>query len=257
MIIKALDGGSDLLGAKGEPLLEVLSGRVAVLSRGRNAWHSTWARHYQAAPEGTAMFSTPDSAKAHAERRRERGSQFYVNEAPALLLRGVTSTVLLCDFHPADPFKGWSPRRDRESQSVLTPGVPLVDVLQSFEQWSGHWSYPWRRSEHSLLRGRLFDHRNLQPLGGKPLAAWRSQAQGSRFLLAWYPRPTRFTRRGTNAQVRAFRREAEKIPGYLDAVAASNRLQEGLTLATDQDQATVNAAALAEIRDSLAAMVAR
>lgn len=257
MIIKALDGESDLLAAQGDPLLEVLSGRVAVLSRGRNAWHSTWAQHYQAAPEGTAMFTDSDSAKAHAESRRERGSQFYVNEAPALILRGVTSTVLLCDFHPADPFKGWRPRREGEAQSVLAPGVPLADVLQSFEHWSAHWSYPWRRSEHSLLRGRLFDHRNLQPLGGKPLAAWRSHAQGSRFLLAWYPRRTRFTRRGTNALVRAFRQEAQEIPGYLEAVAASNRLQDGLAPATDQDQATVNAAALAAIRGSLAAMVAR
>lgn len=98
-----------------EVLTELGAARIAMLIRGRNAWHSTRVRHYQGP---TAMYTTARSAQLAAERRRERGSYFYVIEVPALVLRGFRFTALQVEFRPRDPFRGYL----GVSQGELLPG---------------------------------------------------------------------------------------------------------------------------------------
>jgi hypothetical protein len=115
-----------------ELLLEIESGVVSYLFRGRNAWHGTWVRHDFL---NTRLFSDVASAKAGAEPLRERGNVFYIRETPALLLRGPTFGVLLCDHYVVNPFgdfKGLEPRLhegpDGKWVEGISPGVSLRDA---------------------------------------------------------------------------------------------------------------------------------
>lgn len=56
---------------------------VAVLVRGRNAWHSTWVRHWF---RNSHFYADQRSAQLGAESLRERGNAFYVRDRAAYRL---------------------------------------------------------------------------------------------------------------------------------------------------------------------------
>lgn len=184
-------------------LLSVRAGRVALLIRGRNAWHSTWVEHYL---RNATMYTDAASAKGGAESRRERGSVFYVVEAPALQLRGAVSNVVVCDSHPDNPFGRFvgfggevHPSRLGRWIGGLFPGVSVRDAVSAFAHDSGFWKGP-TPSQHSLRLGDLSPEVDLSRRSGK-LANFSSEAVGVDYLLRWKPSLAghRYTRRGVNA----------------------------------------------------------
>lgn len=225
-----------------EPMLDVSSRRLSVLSRGRNAWHGSWVNNYQPAPGATELFGTPASAQRQAERRRVQGSQFHVTEAPGLVVRSRSLTVVFCDFHPDNPFHGWDPARSTNGLNVLLPGTPMREVLNSF----GHRSPNWARAQHkaSMRTGSLLDVFNLMPLGGRKLGAWTSRSFGGSYELGWDAERSRFTRSGTNSIVREFQRLVDRTPEYRELLAEWNRDQLGMPRATDSKQVDSNRLAL-------------
>lgn len=86
-------------------LLSVEPGVVVLLIRERNAWNSTWVKHFL---KNATMYTDVDSAKAGAERQRQRGNVFSIREMPAVLLRGERSVVALTDAHPDNPFGAYT-----------------------------------------------------------------------------------------------------------------------------------------------------
>ena len=187
-------------------LLDITSGPVALLIRGRNAWHSTWVRHYL---RDATLYTDVLSAKRGAEPKRQRGNVFYVVEVPAILLRGSVSNVVLCDTHPDSPFGsftgfGTAVQASAIGQWVggLFPGISTKDAVGAFSHNSGYWSGP-TPDAHSLRTGRLDSGIPLGENNGK-LESFVSEARGVDYFLGWNPYPpgARYNRRGTNALVR-------------------------------------------------------
>lgn len=200
-------------------VLDVTSARVFVLVRGRNAWHSTWIRNYTS---NAAMFTDMASAKSAAEGRRGPGNVFYAYEVPALVLRATNLDYVLADLHPENPLGRYKGCKPSSEGGALFPGSPVSDALESFDSWRGYlrgyWSPP-RPSEDSMVMGQVERFENLDRLAGKPLLNLHSYAQGSQWRLGWRSHPTRYTRRGVNAVVRAFANQVAEISGYHDALA--------------------------------------
>ncbi len=184
-------------------LLDVTIGTVALLIRGRNAWHSTWVRHYL---RNATLYTDVTSAKRGAEPQRERGNVFYVDEVPAVQLRGSVSNIVLCDAHPDSPFAsfagfGVGPQESSLGNWVggLFPGVSVKDAAAAFLNVSGYWSGP-TPDAHSLRTGRLDSGFTLSTGEGK-LQSLVSEARGAKYPLGWNPRlsGSRYNRRGVNA----------------------------------------------------------
>lgn len=203
-------------------LLSVQAGLVALLIRGRNAWHSTWVEHYL---RNATMYTDVASAKAGAESKRERGNVFYVVEAPALQLRGAVSNVVVCDSHPNDPFGrfvgfGEELHASRFGPWVggLFPGVSVRDAVNAFAHDSGFWKGP-TPSEHSMRLGQLPPEVNLAKRSGK-LASFSSEAVGVDYFLRWKPSlaGNRYTRRGVNAVERNWKKALDGASIELDSI---------------------------------------
>lgn len=131
---------------------------MVLLVRGRNAWNSTWVRHYL---RQATLYTDVASARTGAEHRRGPGNVFYIFDAPAILLIGQSINVVLCDAHPDNPFGAFTGFSSTPTDSIygpwvdgLFPGVSVRDAVRAFHHNSGHWSGP-TPSEHSLRSGRL------------------------------------------------------------------------------------------------------
>lgn len=191
-----------------ELLLGMEAGTVAYLIRGRNAWHSTWVRHWFL---NTHLFRDVANAKHGAESLRQRGNVFYIHEAPALVLRGPARAVVMCDHLETSPFgrfTGMKPVRRVERWGEWTeglyPGVSLRDAVQSFAHDSGLWRGQ-TKSEYSMLLGEVRADFEFAPHAGKYLSL-HSVSHGSRYFLGWNPSaaPRKFRADGTENVARAW-----------------------------------------------------
>ena len=77
----------------------ITSGLLYFLSRGRNAWHSTWINNYW----NGCMHAELISAKSAAERQRKQGSVFYIYEQPALLIRNCFGVIAIVEINSERP----------------------------------------------------------------------------------------------------------------------------------------------------------
>jgi hypothetical protein len=181
-------------------LLDIWPGTVVILIRGRNAWHSTWVRHYL---RNSTLYTDVPSAKLGAENQRAPGNVFYIVEAPALLLRGTMSNVVLCDAHPDNPFGHFTGLDATVTASAygdwidgVFPGVSVSDAATAFQHNSGHWSGSVP-SEHSLRTGML-DSADLFDTTTHSMQSLVSRPIGSNYHLQWDPHSTgnRYTQSG-------------------------------------------------------------
>ena len=208
----AVAGGYD-----DELLLEMEAGIVAYLVRGRNAWHSTWVRHVFL---NTRLFSDVGSAKSGAEPLRQRGNVFYIQETPALLLRGSSRSVILCDHHvqiPFDRFAGLEPivHETPEGRWIegIYPGVSLRDAVASFTETSNFWGGP-RKDPDTLLRGVVEADYQFAARSGN-LRSLTSYPQGADARLGWAPdaRGRGFRESGAQSIADNWKTAAERATG--------------------------------------------
>lgn len=178
-------------------LLDVIESSVVLLIRGRNAWNSTWVRHYL---EHATLYTDVAGAKTGAEERRGPGNVFYIQEAPALILEGMKSRVILCDTHPDIPFQRFSgvgPKitktRSGAYVSGVYPGVSVRDAVRVFAHNSDAWAGP-PRSVHSLRTGLIKS--GWSGPQRKNFVSLKSVASGSRYQLQWSPESSRYRNRG-------------------------------------------------------------
>lgn len=161
---------------------------VSVLVRGRNAWHSTWVRHWF---RNSHLFADHHIARRGAEPLRGPGSVFYVRDRPALVLSGVTSRVVVFDGFGDEPFAQFhGVGRD----AVETPfgrylegifaGVTLREAADYFRAESDGWASGFRTDNHvrfATVPGGV----TLGLLGSDLLDTAESYPQGSGYLLGW------------------------------------------------------------------------
>lgn len=212
-------------------LVDVTPGTVVLLIRGRNAWHSTWVRHYL---RNATLYTDVPSAKLGAENQRGPGNVFYVIEAPALLLSGEQSNVVLCDAHPDGPFGAFTGVTAEVTQSLhgpwldgLFPGVSIRDAVAAFRHTSSHWSGP-RPSEHSLRTGRL-ESKEQFDAGSRGMQSLVSRPVGSNYLLQWDPnsKGNRYTREGTRRLARQWSAMVSEVDqGQIDGVTRAKNLAQ-------------------------------
>ena len=161
-------------------LLNLQGVTLYLLSTGRNAWHSTWSERYR---RDAALFSTFNSAKAAAEKSRNRGTTFEIEQYPGLAFFSVAGVVALVEFHSKQSF---SKLKLEEIGDRLKVGTPLRDVIAPFrEATSAFWNSPFP-SESSFVEVKSDLAEEFEPLSNPSyLKKWRSVASGSNYYLGW------------------------------------------------------------------------
>lgn len=168
-------------------LLDLSGCTVSILIRGRNAWHSTWVRHWF---RHSHIFSDHRSAQLGAEDLRGRGSVFYVRDRPAVLMRGVRSTIVVFDGFSDQPFQHFSGVAEEVVETAvgsyctgIFPGVTLQVASERFGPSSEFWSR--HRDDNQVRFGLVPGGCELEPLRRGPFRADTSYPQGTDYYLGW------------------------------------------------------------------------
>jgi hypothetical protein len=151
-----------------------------LLSTGRNAWHSTWSERYRS---DAALFATFEAAKAAAEKARNRGTTFEIEQYPGLAFYSVVGVVALVEFHSKQSFMKL--RLDTLTNR-LEVGTMIRDAIDPFKAaTSEYWSTPFP-SENSFIVVRSDLAEEFETLPSPTyLKKWGSVAWGSNFYLGW------------------------------------------------------------------------
>lgn len=185
-------------------LLSISTCTIAVLVRGRNAWHGTWVRHWF---HNSHIFSDEESARRGAEPLRERGSVFYVNERPALLLTGLHSRVVVFDGFRDEPFHGFQGIGKHVATTSfgsystgVFPGSTMKEAVDAFQPGSSWWhqSPGWEQVRFANVPADF----SLSPVKASSYTRRSSFPQGSGSLLGWDTSETTIELESLRAQPR-------------------------------------------------------
>jgi hypothetical protein len=152
-----------------------------LLSTGRNAWHSTWSERYR---RDAALFSTFDSAKSSAEKARNRGTQFEIQQHPGLAFYSVKGVVALVEFHSKYSF---GKLKIEEIGDRLKLGTLIRDAVSPFVAATDEfWTTPFP-SESSFTDVKADLAEEFEPLPNPSyLKKWNSVSSGSNYYLGWH-----------------------------------------------------------------------
>jgi hypothetical protein len=151
-----------------------------LLSTGRNAWHSTWSERYRS---DAALFATFDQAKAVAEKSRNKGTTFEIEQCPGLAFYSIVGVVALVEFHSEQSFGKL--KLDTISNR-LEVGTMIRDAIDPFKAATGeYWDTPFP-SENSFIAVKSDLAEEFEPLPVPHyLRKWGSVALGSNYYLGW------------------------------------------------------------------------
>lgn len=146
------------------------------------------------------MHSSLSSAKRYAESLRVRGSVYYINEIPALLLESESLVLAVTQINCTDVLAAYSSNAMKNNavsnqhkvenfrQNYLTRGSPIEGAFLSFEPDSHFWKNNPPQCDsviRVLCEGSI---RNFEPLGEGALSGYKSISKGSQYFLEWSPR---------------------------------------------------------------------
>ena len=151
---------------------------VYLLSTGRNAWHSTWSEKYR--PD-TALFASFDKAKAAAEKARNRGTTFEIEQYPGLAFFTTAGVIVLVEFHSKEPF---ARVKFEEIEEKIKIGIVISAAIEPFvKATDGFWNRPFP-AESSFVSARSNLVESFEPLPpNNYLKKWGSRAMGSTYYL--------------------------------------------------------------------------
>lgn len=185
-----------------------------VITRGRNAWHSTWVENYSGP---TALVADFASAATLAEKRRKQGNVFYIEQVPGLLLKSSIAPIALVEFHSNNCFGKWDVEGAADRLELGTPIAAVLNALGPHGMWRGR-----PPSKHSFISG-IADWQPLTPMPPRtPIKRWTSQSVGRDYRLNWNKYLSRYSRQGINKIVKAF----ERVNPERDRAAAARKYQE-------------------------------
>lgn len=131
-------------------LIAIDAKKIYYLISGRNAWHSTWVQHYYP----NCIATRVSDLEKDAEKRREIGSVFYIQELPALCFETNLGTFLATVINSQSPLEHYLPVEflpigsisaspsHGEKSSGFYVGQHLGVIAKSFEIPSACWSIP-------------------------------------------------------------------------------------------------------------------
>lgn len=191
------DEESSILGA----LQSLEAARFYIVTRQRNAWHSTTSNDYRGP---SSLASSFWDARMAAERWRTQGSQFTIQEIPGLVFGSEAARYALVDFHNSNSFEAWVGK----PSTYLKIGTPLQKVIGGFTWWFSldNWR-PFKPASASLVLRELRD--DEQPERATPshvFRAWSSVFYGPDEHIWWREHPGRHQSAGTIRIVRSFQR---------------------------------------------------
>jgi hypothetical protein len=170
-----------------DPLQEIKVVRIAVLHRGRNAWHTTWVEHYLKDAE---LFTDVVAAKKGAEVQRRPGNKFYITEVPALMLRSDNFCAVVVDANERSPFKNFIGLELKAFRSEfgnylegIYPGIDIYEALEIIGNETQGWNDKIENS-HLVLSGEIPKGVSLN-LDLENLKKLISISTGSEYLLSW------------------------------------------------------------------------
>ena len=161
-------------------LLSLQGVTLYLLSTGRNAWHGTWSERYR---RDAALFSSFNAAKASAEKSRNRGTTFEIEQFPGLAFYSVAGVVALVEFHSKQSF---GKLKLEEIGVRLKIESTMRDVIAPFtEATTEFWMQPFP-SESSFVGVKSDLAEEFEPLPNPSyLKKWGSVASGSNYYLGW------------------------------------------------------------------------
>ena len=172
--------------------------KIYFLTRERNAWHSTWIRRYS---PGSIQL-TFSGAASEAEKLRARGTNFIVQELPALRLSSRKGHLFVTDINSKCPLEHyWQDALysgDADGRSLISDarnnylvrGAPMIGAALSFR----HDSRFWRRSpppeNHVLVLAAEETGLEFEPIPSREhlipaLWKWHSVSSGGSRPLEW------------------------------------------------------------------------
>lgn len=177
---------------------------VQFLSHGRNAWHATWIRRYNVGD----FFRDGRRVKAVVERRKTRGTVFYMKVLPAFQIGYGDRKFLLTEINTGKPFQHVDLLHGRYGLI----GQSLTGFLENVSPPSPLWKVGQQTRNHIILQevaedfidltsytmlARGSDAHNNPPIGsyarqivgsfaGESEWLWSPIGDGAKVSLRWY-----------------------------------------------------------------------
>jgi len=175
------------------PLKGISRGLVYYVHSGRNAWHSTWVTQYA----NGCMHTTFESAKEYAEKRRARGTVFYIKQLPCLIFRSQNTCVLVTEINSRSPLSGYSPDAKDDDvgygfnkiegalDNYLKIGAPINGVAMSFLPNSRFWNVRPGPRDSVVILSCKNPALSVEKVSSDSLLAYKSYSNGGNYYLGW------------------------------------------------------------------------
>lgn len=237
------DDGQDLL-------LDVVPISVYALIRGRNAWNSTWVRHWF---HNSHLFTNLNDAKLGAEDLRQRGNVFYINQVPGIWLHGSRTDIAIIDGIAGTPFanfEGMTQELERTYDGFahrgVYPGVTMREAAIEFGPGSRAWSDRAAGPHNNSRSGATAHPTKFTPLPVGGYHAFTSVPVGSDRYLNWEPRRTEVDPTAVHQVVAAWRRMTSVALRHQEAVIDGHLVIDGAARARAQTAFTSQRERLAQ-----------
>lgn len=175
------------------PLKGITRGLLYYVHTGRNAWHSTWITRYASG----CMHTTLESAKEYAEKRRTRGTVFYIKQLPCLIFRSRNTCVLVTEINNHNPLSGYSPdattnnvayglsKIEGARDNYLKIGAPINGVAKSFLPNSRFWNLRPAPKNSIIILSCKNPALSVEKVTSDRLLAYKSYSNGGNYYLGW------------------------------------------------------------------------
>lgn len=166
------------------PIEGISRGLIYYVYTGRNAWHSTWVTRY----ENGCMHKNLIFAKEYAERRRKRGTVFYITQLPCLTFRTKKECLLVTEINNKIPLSGFSldaMASDDIKDSHLKFGSPIDGVVKSFHPNSIFWETQPNPKDSIIILSCKDPSLSVEKVNSDKLLAYESFSNGGKYYLGW------------------------------------------------------------------------
>lgn len=175
------------------PIKGISRGLLYYVHTGRNAWHSTWVTRYS---DG-CMHTTMESAKHYAEKKRTRGTVFYIKQLPCLIFRTKKTTLIVTEINNRNPLSGYSPDATTDEvgygyqkiegalDNYLKIGAPINGLAMSFLPHSRFWNIPPNPRDSTIILSKNDPALSIGKVNSDDLKAYKSYSMGGNYYLGW------------------------------------------------------------------------
>ncbi|UTV88051.1 hypothetical protein KDX00_06105 [Cobetia amphilecti] len=176
-----------------DPIKAISRGLLYYVHTGRNAWHSTWVTQYS----NGCMHTTIESAKHYAEKRRTRGTVFYIKQLPCLIFRTEKATLIVTEINNGNPLSGYSPDSTTDEvgygyqkiegalDNYLKIGAPINGLAMSFLPHSRFWNIEPSPRNSTIILSENDPALSIERVNLDDLKAYKSHSMGGNYYLGW------------------------------------------------------------------------